>query len=208
MLSTYKVKDGFRYNAQTGDIITYDTYDGVYSDGTETMYIFRNKNRKDNSIYIHKEKEFKDIIENKLELIDSVINIPTACEPFMFNTKEDLNQFEKGDVVTVTFQNKNFNGKYKGKTVNFVVKDFMPYKYRIQTKRLALVPYEIENNFTEEDITYLDTHDRFECLMIDLFPINRIPYKGWKNKEVGIEINNNLKRERKLDSVLNEEIDL
>lgn len=204
MLTTYKVKEKLR-EVDKGDIITFDTYDGVFRRGESILYIFNYiKNDKPDKIYIHNYEDFKYIIDNKLELIKTDINIPSTCEPFMFNTNNDLNKFEKGDVVSIKFQDKSYNGKYKGKTIDFIVMDYMEYSnaYKRFTKRLALVTLDKESQFTEDDILYLDDYYRFSSLIIDLFPINRIPYKGWKNKEVEITINNNLKRERKIDSIL------
>ncbi len=75
---------------------------------------------------------------------------------------------------------------YVGKELKFVVNNFIEYNWRRPTRRLALIPIDKIENFKDEDVLFLDDADRFECLMIDLFPCNRRPYAGWKNKTVKI----------------------
>lgn len=116
------------------------------------------------------------------------INIPQTCEPYMYNTNSDLNKIEIGNVLNIKFGKKKFRVKkeYVGKEIKFVVNNFMSHNWRRPTRRLALIPLDKMNNFSDDDVLFLDDTDRFECLMIDLFPINRRPYAGWKNKKVKI----------------------
>lgn len=115
--------------------------------------------------------------------------IEERCEPFMYNTQDDLLQFEIGDIVEVKFGNENYRVKkeYVGRKLKFIVSNLLEYEWRLKTKRLALVPIEKEEDFKTKDVLFLDAYDRFECLMIDLFPVNRRPYAGWKNKTVQIK---------------------
>lgn len=116
------------------------------------------------------------------------ISIPDTCEPYMYNTYDDLNKIKIGDVITLKFGKKTYrvNKQYVGKKVKFIVNNFRKHNWRRPTKRLALIPFDKKDSFTEKDVFFLDDADRFECLMIDLFPINRVPYAGWKNKTVDI----------------------
>jgi hypothetical protein len=116
------------------------------------------------------------------------IEIETRCEPFMYNTYNDLNKIEIGNILTLKFGKKPFRVKkvYVGKEVKFIVNNFFEHNWRRPTRRLALIPIDKVENFKDSDVLFLDDADRFECLMIDLFPCNRRPYAGWKNKTVKI----------------------
>jgi hypothetical protein len=116
------------------------------------------------------------------------IEIQTSCEPFMYNTDDDLNQIEIGDILTLQFGEKPFRVKkeYVGKEVKFMVNNFFEHCWRRPTRRLALIPIDKLETFKSKDVLILDDSDRFECLMIDLFPCNRRPYAGWRNKTVKI----------------------
>lgn len=116
------------------------------------------------------------------------IKIETRCEPFMYNTYDDLNKIEIGNILTLKFGKKSFRVKkeYVGKEIKFIVNNFFEHNWRRPTRRLALIPIDKVENFKDSDVLFLDDADRFECLMIDLFPCNRRPYAGWKNKTVKI----------------------
>lgn len=116
------------------------------------------------------------------------IGIEDTCEPYMYNTYSDLNKIEIGDVITLKFSNKKYkvNKNYVGKTIKFVVNNYLKYRWHKVTRRLALVPFNKKDDFKTSDVLFLDDAERFECLMIDLFPCNRKPYAGWKNKTVKI----------------------
>lgn len=119
---------------------------------------------------------------------NKLIEIEERCEPYMYNTNDDLNVVEIGDVITLKFGRKKFRVKkeYSGKSRKFIVNNFLAHHWGRPTRRLALVPIEKVDSFKKTDILFLDDTDRFECLMIDLFPSNRRPYAGWKNKTVKI----------------------
>lgn len=124
--------------------------------------------------------------------LSKLINIPQSCDPSFYTTDDDLNEVEIGDILTITFKDKEkVKSKYRGKTVKFLVNNFLPHKWRRQTRRLALIPLtSIDLNkltFIKDDVIILDDSDRFECLMIDLFDVNKVPFKGWKKKKVGFE---------------------
>ncbi len=111
------------------------------------------------------------------------IQPPRRCESIQYNTPDDLNGYNLGDTITLAFQNKHYVKKeYRGKEIKFKVMGLLNHNWRRETKRLSLVPITKINNFKESDILYLDDTDRFICLMIDLFPCNRIGYRGWKSK--------------------------
>jgi len=122
----------------------------------------------------------------KLQMIK--IDISDSCEPYMYNTYNSLLRVQIGDVITLKFGNKPFRVKkeYLGKTVKFIVNNFIKHNYRRPTKRLALIPFDKVDSYKKKDILFLDDADRFECLMIDLFSCNKRPYAGWKNKTVEI----------------------
>jgi hypothetical protein len=121
--------------------------------------------------------------------LSNIIDIPTSCDPSFYTTEDDLNGVEIGDVLTVTFKDKErVKPKYRGKTVKFLVNNFLPHNWRRPTRRLALIPLNSVNletsTFNKSDVIILDDSDRFDCLMIDLFDINKVPFKGWKKKKV------------------------
>jgi hypothetical protein len=121
--------------------------------------------------------------------LSNKIDIPKSCDPSFYTTDDDLNEVEIGDIITVTFKDKErVKSKYRGKTVKFLVNNFLPHKWRQPTRRLALIPLtSIDFNtskFRKSDVIILDDSDRFECLMIDLFEENKIPFRGWKKKKV------------------------
>jgi len=119
---------------------------------------------------------------------DTKITIEKRCEPYMYNTYDDLNKIEIGDIITLKFSKKTFKVKkeYVGKKITFIVNNFLEHNWRRKTRRLALIPLDKKDNFNKNDVLFLDDGDRFDCLMIDLFPCNRRPYVGWKNKTVKI----------------------
>ena len=65
------------------------------------------------------------------------------------------------------------------KKLKFIVNNFLEHNWRRQTRRLALIPINKVQNYNDSDVLILDDADRFECLMIDLFPVNAMPYYGW-----------------------------
>ncbi len=116
------------------------------------------------------------------------IKIEERCSPYFYNTYDDLNKIEIGNIITLKFGNKPFRVKkdYLGKKVKFLVNNFLEHNWRQKTRRLALIPLDKVDNFKSSDVLILDDADRFECLMIDLFPCNRRPFAGWKNKTVKV----------------------
>jgi hypothetical protein len=116
------------------------------------------------------------------------IEIARSCEPYMYNTYDDLNKIEIGNILTLKFGKEPFRVKeeYVGKNVKFIVNNFFEHNWGRPTRRLALIPLDKANNFNKEDVLFLDDGYRFECLMIDLFPCNREPYDDWENKTVKI----------------------
>lgn len=119
---------------------------------------------------------------------DHKVKIETRCRPYMYTTYYDLSKIKIGDILTLKFGKKPYRVKreYVGKQIKFVVNNSLAYnKYR-PTKRLALVPLDRRYTFTKKDVLFLDDADRFEGLMLDLFPSNRRPYAGWRNKTVEI----------------------
>ena len=119
--------------------------------------------------------------------MDKII-INNRCEPYMYNTYDDLNIINIGDIITIKFGTKPFKVKkeYVGKEITFVVNNFLEYNWRRKTRRLALIPIDNFESLKDTDVLFLDDADRFEGLMIDLFPCNRKPYAAWRNKTVSI----------------------
>ena len=117
------------------------------------------------------------------------IQIEKKCESFMYNTYDDLTKIEIGNILTLKFGKKSFKVKkeYVDNEVKFIVNNFLEHTWRRKTRRLALIPVEKADNFTKEDVLFLDDADRFECLMIDLFPCNRRLYNCWRNNTVKIK---------------------
>ena len=92
-------------------------------------------------------------------------------------------------MIDVTFKNKSrVKKEYLGKTIRFFVNNIMDYSFYDPYRRLAIIPLDKFENFTKKDAIIVDQTDRFDCLMIDLFPENRRPFAGWKNKIIDIEI--------------------
>lgn len=133
-------------------------------------------------------EEYEESIKSGylVSIRNNLVGVPSRCCPYFYLTEDDLNQFIIGDIVKVKFRDgSKVASKYKGKTIEFVVNNFLEYNWRRPTKRLALVP--LEDGWTKRDVLILDDYDRFECLMIDLFPCNRRPFNGWRSKEVSIK---------------------
>lgn len=140
--------------------------------------------------HLKKDWATKKSAEDKecFKILEKNIGIESCCEPYMYNTNDDLNKFKVGDIVEINFQNKHkVRKEFSGKTLKFQIMNSMSHNWGRPTQRLALVLADKINKFSEKDVLYLDDYYRFECLMIDLFPCNRRPYAGWKNKEVTIK---------------------
>ena len=82
------------------------------------------------------------------------IKIETRCEPFMYNTYNDLNKIEIGNILTLKFGKKPFRVKkeYVGKEVKFIVNNFFEHNWRRPTRRLALIPIDKVENFKDYKI--------------------------------------------------------
>lgn len=127
----------------------------------------------------------KSIRTSMICQIPNIITPPNNCSQVQYNTYDKLVDLEIGDILDISFKEDRLVKKqYKGQTLPFVVHNYMKHNWRRDTKRLVLIPLAKLDTFEDDDILYLDDADRFECLMIDLFPINRVPYRGWKNKTV------------------------
>jgi hypothetical protein len=132
------------------------------------------------------------------------IKISDACEPYMYNTKSDTKKLNIGDVLDVKFKTgSRVKKEYAGKTVKFFVNNVLDYSFYSPYRRVALIPFSKKDKFSYIDALIVDEHNRFECLMIDLYPANRVPYAGWKNKEVTIK-----KLQEKVEVKTNNEITL
>jgi hypothetical protein len=185
MIIEYKIEvTGFvAHGIKKGYLITFNVGDGYSFNITD-------KYGKGVSHYDwgwHQRERFSnsDIENNEdVKVIHKNIGISDSCEPYMYNTNDDLNKFKEGDNIELKFLKKCRKKKYAGKTIVFQVMNTMKHNWRRPTKKLALVPVDKVDNYKSNDVLYLDDYDRFECLMIDLFPVNRRPYAGWKNKEV------------------------
>jgi hypothetical protein len=107
----------------------------------------------------------------------------------MYTSEHDLKTLNIGDVIDVTFKNKSKVKKdYLGKTIRFFINNIFDYSFYDPYRRIAIIPLDKFENFTNKDALIVDQTDRFSCLMIDLYPENRIPYSGWKNKIVNIKL--------------------
>lgn len=116
------------------------------------------------------------------------IKISDSCEPYMYNTKHHMKSLNIGDVINVKFKGgSKVKKEYAGKTVKFFVNNVLDYSFYDPYRRVALIPFDKKDKFDYKDALIVDEHNRFECLMIDLYPVNRRPYAGWKNKEVVIK---------------------
>jgi hypothetical protein len=125
-------------------------------------------------------KELEERFPGRVAKFEGRSNIPVSVEPYMFNSKQDLLEFTLGDKLQVTFgSGYRVPKKYAGKSMVFCVNNEREYTYRIRSKVLVLVSLA-----NQKDRIVVHPEDRFECLMIDLFPCNRRPFAGWKNKEV------------------------
>jgi hypothetical protein len=186
----FEVTDFFGWGIDKGHIITFIGGDGYSLSVTDK----NGEGVHHNLLHWHQKQRIAESnfeSSNNLKLLEKKIGIESSCEPYMYNTEDDLNQFNIGDTIELVFNKKNkfrVRKKYIGKTVRFKVVNLMPHNWGRPTKRLALVEIEKADlpieKIKDTDVLYLDDTDRFECLMIDLFPINRKPYAGWKQKKV------------------------
>jgi len=151
----------------------------------EEIVMERNKEAEDNKKTARKvladlERRFPG---RKAKGAASQIAVPDRLDPSMFNSEQDLLQFEVGDKVKVKFGTGfRVPKKYAGRSLTFLVNNAKEYEYRIKSKVLVLT---LESK--PKDVMVIHPTDRFECLMIDLFPCNRRPYAGWRNKKVTLK---------------------
>ena len=118
-----------------------------------------------------------------------LIYIDTECQPYMYNSDNDLTQYVIGSVVNVTFQDKRTRIKkeYKGKTVKFIVNNTRPYINQHETcRRLALVPFDNQEDYKMDEVVIVDDTQRFRNKMMLRDKLLRRPFAGWKNKTVTI----------------------
>lgn len=154
----------------------------IRSENTVDYYIQKIKNRQRDRI----NKLADGTYVEDFDVVGGIVKIPERAEPYFYNSEEDLNQFEIGDKVEVTFGiGSRVHKNYKGKTVTFIVNNYRKYEYTGPVKRLALIP--IKDKWSKKDVIILDAYDRFWGLMIDLYPCNRVPYRGWRTKTVSIK---------------------
>jgi hypothetical protein len=133
--------------------------------------------------YVNKNHDHEDFDRSNLLVIENEIFVPHRCESFFYVTNCDLLKFEKMDIVEVTFgSGHRVQKEHKGKTLKFVVNNFLEHKYTRATKRLALTP--LHEDWKRNEIVIVDDYARFEALMVDLFAENRRPFAGWENKKV------------------------
>jgi hypothetical protein len=138
---------------------------------------------------LHKDRDERSIVWPSFEDTeispDSIVQFSRGVQPFFFNSEDVLLKFNIGDIVEVSFGKGSKTWKrYKGKKIKMVVNNCKQYKWRNESKKLALTP--TEDGWLKSDIVFIDDTDRFECLMIDLFPVNRRPFSGWETKKVSI----------------------
>ena len=132
------------------------------------------------------------------------IKISTSCEPYMYTTNNDMSKLKIGDVLDVKFQNKHkVREIYKGKKVKFIVNNTLKYDWYGSYYRIAIVPLEKKDKFTEKDSIIVDVADRYESLMIDLYPCNRRPFAGWRNKTVNIKKIDHIRMKTKVPFTFN-----
>ena len=119
------------------------------------------------------------------------IFISRECLPIMYNCDDDLTEFIIGHEVSVTFTDKKVGvpKDYRGKTINFIVNNILPYfRGSESTRKLALVPSEKINEFNLSDVILVDDAQSFRILMVALRnKNNKIPFRGWKNKKLKIK---------------------
>lgn len=117
------------------------------------------------------------------------VDISGDTEPYFYNSRDNLDFLSIGDMVVLKFGDKPFRVKkdYIGKEVKFKVNDVFKYNYGSrEIVRLALVQSNKAENFKESDILIVESTIRIEILMDRLFPCNRRPFAGWRNKEVKV----------------------
>lgn len=105
--------------------------------------------------------------------------VPRRCDPSFYVTTQPLSKYDRDDTVELKFgTGRRVLKKYKGQTVRFTVNNYLDHEWGKKMRRLLLVP---EGGGTKEAIVLEEAH-RFECLMVDLFPVNRRPFAGWSTK--------------------------
>lgn len=134
-------------------------------------------------------KMIREVKSHYLSFNDK-IGVPRSCEPYMYNTRDNLSEVNIGDTLEISFQSGyGVHKNYKGRTIKFLVNNFYEYNYYQSSKlrRIAIVPLDKKDKFEFSEIIFLDSTERFKDLMIDLFPINRKPFRGWQNKTIKIK---------------------
>lgn len=115
------------------------------------------------------------------------IVVPDRCESFFYaisNKKTQLLEYNVGDEITLKFPNHSRVRKcFKGQTITFDVLAIRKANWGYNMHWLGLLP---KGSNDKDEILFVAPYWRFEALMIDLFPINRRPYAGWKQKSPSI----------------------
>lgn len=129
---------------------------------------------------------YKDYFSAKeLPVVNNVVEIPERCTPFFYMSKVDLKKYKIGDILKIKFKDNNRNEKqYRGKEVEFVVNNSMIH-YDERYNRLVLTIN--KDNWTNKDVIVLEDICRFDDLIDALWPCNRRPFAGYKNKTVKVE---------------------
>jgi hypothetical protein len=118
----------------------------------------------------------------KQQIIERVNHryICDSIEPRTYHTSSNFTDLNINDIIECT---------YKGSVSKYVVNSV-----HLRNSTFGLIPFEKRFDHSSSDFIQVTSTSRVEGLMIDLYPINRVPYRGWKNRELVIN---------KIDGILN-----
>lgn len=74
-------------------------------------------------------KMIREVKSHYLSFNDK-IGVPRSCEPYMYNTRDNLSEVNIGDTLEISFQSGyGVDKNYKGRTIKFLVNNFYEYNY-------------------------------------------------------------------------------
>jgi hypothetical protein len=103
----------------------------------------------------------------------------------LYNTIFPLNYLTKNDKVKIKFKNQlRVEKRFRGKTIEFFVRHITTGLY-FQSKEYQIIFQNVTDK--EQEIIVMRT-SRFEGLLVDLFPCNRIEFYQFRQKTIEIEL--------------------
>lgn len=178
-----KVKFGYSdYFMHHNGSGTRDHYTGTYRIGCKSKDVFVYRDAWGNRHEVSKAKILERCKYNSdiVEWVKNIGNLDYYVKKYNKIMKENAERVFTDDSIEPGCYHMDVATKFR-------VKDILEFKnkkyvvnYVSRNELIHLVPY--KDRFCPGSFIQLVNTDRMERLMIDLFDINRIPYRGWKRR--------------------------